>query len=99
MPPFSPETQQRIERILRENLKGAEVIASSVRVYADGGVRIEELVFRMSTGAAWAVNMNYPEERLVLSRYAGPGGWSPANPQRPEDWVEVTADDLVEEDL
>lgn len=88
MPSLSPETQQRIERILQENLKGAEVIASSGRVFEDGEVRIEELVFRMSTGAAWAVNMSYPEERLVLSRYAGPGGW-----------VEITADDLVEEDL
>lgn len=99
MAPLSPKTQLHIERILQENLEGAQVIASSVSVDGAGETSVDELVLRMETGAVWAVNINSNEERLVLTRYAGPGGWSPTNPQRPEDWVEITADDLVEEDL
>jgi hypothetical protein len=99
MAPLSPETQLRIERILRENLKGAQVIASSVSVDGAGEVSVDELILRMESGAAWAVDINCNEERLVLSRYNGPGGWSPTNPQRLEDWAEITADDLVEEEL
>ncbi len=96
---LTPEAQRRLERILREELDGAQVIASSVSVGEAGEVSVDEIILRMPTGAAWAIEMNSKEERLVLTRYNGPGGWSPTNPQRPEDWEEVTAQDLVEEDL
>lgn len=99
MAPLSPKTQLRIERILQENLKGAQVIASSVFVDGAGETSVDELILQMESGDTWAVDINCNEERVILSRYAGPGGWSPTNPQRPEDWVEITADDLVEEDL
>jgi len=99
MAPLTPETQLRIERALREVLDGAEVIASSVSVAECGEVSVDELILRLEDGSAWAVDMSHHEERLVLTRYNGPGGWSPTNPQRPEDWVEVSAQDLVEEDL
>lgn len=99
MPDLTPETQQRLEQILREELDGAQVIASSVSVYEAGEVTVNELILRMRTGAVWSVGVNWGEERVVLDRYAGPGGWSENKPQRPEDWEEITADDLTEEDL
>ena len=94
MYPLTLDAQRRLERALRDALSGAEVIASSVTVDRTGEVSIDEMVLRLDTGAAWAVNIDSQEERLVLSRYSGPGGWSPTGPQ---DWVEVTADDLTEE--
>ncbi|MDD3071870.1 MAG: hypothetical protein PHX88_11825 [Methanoculleus horonobensis] len=96
---LTPETQLRIERILQESLEGARVIASSVSVAMAGEVAVNEMILRLSSGETWATDVSQSEERLVLSRYVGPGGWSPTNPQRPADWVEVIADDLVEEDL
>jgi len=98
MTSLSPETQLRIERALREALDGAEVIASSVSVDGAGEVSVDELILRLDYGYIWAVDLVHGE-RLVLTRYNGPRGWSPTNPQRPEDWAEVTAQDLVEEDL
>ena len=98
MAPLTPETQRRIERALREALDGAEVIASSVSVAECGEVSVDELILRLDYGYIWAVDLVHGE-RLVLTRYNGPGRWSPTNPQRPEDWVEISADDLVEEEL